>query len=177
MTQIPTRKNLLFTGPPGCGKSTLIEKIVRKVDRPCAGFFTREIRDRGRRAGFAVHTLDGKRGIPAHVDSSSRIKVGKYAVNLQDVDHIAVPSLIPENDRILVVVDEIGKMECFSPRFRQTLLQVLDSPNPVLGSVALKGDAFIQGVKKRADTEVVLVSEQNRDALAEVYFRNVGEDG
>jgi nucleoside-triphosphatase THEP1 len=58
-------------------------------------------------------------------------------------------------------------MECFSAMFRQTLLRVLDSPNTVVGSIALKGDAFANAIKKRLDTRLIPVSEKNRDVLAE----------
>jgi nucleoside-triphosphatase len=93
--------------------------------------------------------------------------VGKYGVNLQDIDKIAVPAMIPESENLLIVVDEIGKMECFSTIFRQTLTKALDSANPVIGSIALKGDAFISAIKKRPDTRLIPVSERNRDILAE----------
>ena len=162
-------KNILFTGFPGCGKSTIIEKIVQRIDRPCTGFFTREMRGRGRRVGFSITTLDGKRGILAHIDIRSRKRVGKYGVNLQDIETIAVPSMIPANDQVIVVVDEIGKMECFSALFRQALIKVLDSANTLVGSIALKGDAFIEAVKRRPDTLLITVSEKNRDYLVEEF--------
>ena len=162
-------KNILFTGFPGCGKSTIIEKIVQRIDRPCTGFFTREMRDRGRRVGFSITTLDGKRGILAHIDIRSRKRVGKYGVNLHDIETIAVPSMIPANDQVIVVVDEIGKMECFSALFRQTLIKVLESANTLVGSIALKGDAFIEAVKRRPDTLLITVSEKNRDYLVEEF--------
>jgi nucleoside-triphosphatase len=103
----------------------------------------------------------------AHIDIRSRYRVGKYGVDLQSIDTIAVPSMVAENDNVVVVVDEIGKMECFSAMFRQTLLRVLDSPNTVVGSIALKGDAFANAIKKRLDTRLIPVSEKNRDVLAE----------
>ncbi|MEJ2165899.1 MAG: nucleoside-triphosphatase [Desulfobacterales bacterium] len=70
----------------------------------------------------------------------------------------------------LVFRDEIGKMECYSALFRQTLIRVLDSPNTVLGSIALKGGAFIEAVKKRPDRLLIPVSQQNRDLLVEEFF-------
>jgi len=161
------RKNLLFTGSPGCGKSTIIEKIVQRIPRPITGFFTREIREKGRRVGFSITTLDGKRGILAHIDVQGRHRVGRYRVNLPDIDAFAVPSLIPENETVVVVVDEIGKMECLSAVFRRVIVEVLDSPNWVVGSIALTGDAFISSIKKRPDTRLITVSELNRDALVE----------
>lgn len=102
----------------------------------------------------------------AHTDIRSRYRVGKYGVDLQKIDTIAVPSMVAANDNVVVVVDEIGKMECFSEMFRQTLLRVLGSPNTVVGSIALKGDAFINAIKKRPDSRVIPVFEKNRDGLA-----------
>ena len=163
-------KNILYTGFPGCGKSTIIEKIVRRIDRPSTGFFTREIRKAGRRTGFSITTLDGQHGVLAHIDIRSPRRVGRYGVNLRDIDMIAVPSMTPANDQVIIVVDEIGKMECFSGLFRQTLIKVLDSANTLVGSIALKGDAFIGAIKKRPDTLLIAVSEKNRDYLVEDFF-------
>jgi nucleoside-triphosphatase THEP1 len=157
------RRHILITGPPRCGKSTLIERVVRQLDRPATGFFTRELRAGGRRVGFAIETLDGKRGILAHQDLKSRYQVGRYGVNLADIDGIAVPSLVPSGPEALVVVDEIGKMECFSRLFRDTLIRVLNSSHRVLGSIALKGDRFIQGIRARNDVFLIGLSEASRE--------------
>lgn len=158
-------KNILLTGPPRCGKSTLIEKLVKQFRQPVTGFFTREIREKGQRVGFAIFMMDGKEGVLAHKDSRSEIRVSKYGVNIEDLDQIAVPSMIPNKPDQFVVIDEIGKMECFSLLFRETLIKVLDSPNPVIGSIALKGGPFIQKIKERKDVLLVTVSEKNRDSL------------
>ena len=163
-------RNILFTGLPGCGKSTIIEKIVQRINRPSTGFFTGEIRDRGRRVGFSITTLGGQHGILAHIDFKSTIRVGRYGVNIQDIDKIAVPSMLPENDHVILVVDEIGKMECFSGLFRQTLMKILDLTNTVVGSISLKGDAFIGAIKKRPDTLLIAVSEKNRNYLVDEFL-------
>jgi len=34
-----TSKNILVTGPPRCGKSTLIEKVILRIEKPMTGFF------------------------------------------------------------------------------------------------------------------------------------------
>lgn len=163
------KKNILFTGSPGCGKSTLIAKIVEKIRVPSTGFFTSEIREKGMRVGFSIETLDGKEGVLAHVDIKSRYLVGKYGVNIEDIDRIAVPSIIPKAPNEIVVIDEIGKMECFSPLFRKTISEVLDSNHPVIGSIALRGNRFIEGIKRRSDIHIVHLTERNRDILANLY--------
>ncbi len=158
-------KNILLTGPPRCGKSTLVEKIVARIDRPMTGFFTREMREGGKRVGFLIITLDGKQGILAHEGSESEIRVGKYGVNLDPLDRIAVPSMIPSEPGLIVIIDEIGKMECFSLLFRETLIKTFDSPNPLIGSIALRGTPLIEALKVRKDVLLVRVDEKNRDSL------------
>ncbi len=161
-------RNILVTGPPRCGKSTLIERVVGRIQRPMTGFFTREMRQCGKRVGFSITTLDGKEGVLAHQETKSRFRVGKYGVNLDHIDQIAVPSMVPDKADEIVVIDEIGKMECFSFLFRQTLLNVLDSDNSVLGSIALKGDKFIQKIRERADVFLIHITENNRDKFVDL---------
>jgi len=158
-------RNILLTGPPGIGKSTLIERIVSGIQRPVTGFFTREIREKGKRVGFSIVTLDGRKGVLAHRDVRGPFRVGKYGVNVEDIDRVAVPSMIPSGPDVIVVIDEIGKMECFSSLFRESLMRVLDSENPVIGSIALRGGSFIERVKAREDVSLIEVTERNRDEL------------
>jgi nucleoside-triphosphatase THEP1 len=158
-------KNILLTGPPQCGKSTLIERLISHVDQPLTGFFTREIKERGRRVGFSIITLDGKQGTLAHEKSQTRIRLGKYGVNIDDIEQVAVPSMVPSKPDEIVVIDEIGKMECRSPLFRKTLLDILNCQHQVIATIAQKGDPFIQKIKERGDVLLFRVSEQNRDSL------------
>ncbi|OQX90667.1 MAG: hypothetical protein B6D58_09775 [candidate division Zixibacteria bacterium 4484_95] len=167
------KTNILITGPPGCGKSTLIEKVINRIEEPVTGFFTREIKERDRRVGFSINTLDGREGILANKSIRSEYRVGKYGINIEDIDTIAVPSLIPKGKDEIVVIDEIGKMECFSDLFKKTLIQVLDSPNCVIGSIALRGDSFIQGIKNRDDVQVSNVTPETRDSLVEEILDSI----
>jgi nucleoside-triphosphatase len=165
--------NILVTGPPRSGKSTLIEKVVQRISRPATGFFTQELREKGRRVGFSITTLQGKTGVLAHQRIRSAFRVGKYGVNLEDLDQIAVPSMLPSTPDQMVVVDEIGKMECFSRLFKETLIQALSSDNLVIGSVAIKGDRFIQSIKKRDDISLVSISENTRDLALKLFLKQI----
>jgi len=173
----PSPKNFLLTGPPRCGKTTLIEKIICQLNKPLRGFFTREIKSKGQRVGFSIITLDGKKRILAHEESNSRVRVSKYGVNIDEVEKVAVPSMIPTNLDEIVVIDEIGKMECFSPLFRGSLVKVLDSKNIVIGSISQKGSPFIQKIKERPDVTLVMVSEKNRDSLLSSLLRAIANRG
>ena len=162
-------KNILFTGPPRCGKSTLIEKIIERMERPVTGFFTRELREKNRRVGFSINTIDGREGLLAHVEKKSRYRVGKYGVNLEDINRVVVPSMIPKRKGEIVVIDEIGKMECFYPLFRETLFDTLESDHHVIGTISSAGSVFIREVKARNDVWLVEVTVQNRNELVKEY--------
>jgi nucleoside-triphosphatase len=105
---------ILLTGPPGCGKTTAVMKIVGALsEAKVAGFYTEEIRESGRRKGFRWHRLDSRSGTLAHVDVKSRYRVSKYGVDIESFDREAVPAIDPEITKAdLFAVDEIGKMEC-----------------------------------------------------------------
>ena len=168
-----TKRNILITGPPGCGKSTLIENVVNRMEEPVGGFFTREIKESGRRVGFSINTVDGREGVLAHQNIRGQFRVGKYGVNIEDIDSLAVSAIIPAQREQVIVIDEIGKMECFSDLFKKTLIQVLDSPNCVIGSIALKGGPFIQGIKNRDDVTVSSITPETRDSLVKEILGSI----
>ncbi len=162
------KKNILLTGVPGCGKTTVIRKVVSSLEIPARGFYTAEERSSdGRRTGFSIRTLNGRSGILAEVGFESPWRVGRYGVDLQSVDHLAVESIEVAEGIYLIVIDEIGKMECFSSRFRNVVEAALDSSNPVLGTVAVGGSEFIRKIRTRPDIDLMEVTRENRDRLPE----------
>ena len=159
-------KNIFLTGPPGCGKTTLIKEILKELKLKAGGFFTEEIRERGIRKGFKIITLDGKEGILAHVDIKSQLKVSKYGVNLKDLEEIGVKEIEKNlKENFLIVVDEIGKMEIFSSKFREAILKALNSKNKILGTIMLKENPFCDKIKKRKDTKVFYLTRENREKV------------
>jgi nucleoside-triphosphatase len=159
---------IVLTGPPGCGKTTAVMTIVEALGTArLAGFYTQEIRERGRRAGFRWHRLDGRTGVLACIDVKSRHRVGKYGVDIESFDREAVPVLDPPAAGVkLFVVDEIGRMECFSERFVEAVHRLLDSDRCVLAVVALKGGGLISEVKSRPGIELLHLTTENRNEIA-----------
>jgi len=158
--------NLLITGPPGIGKTTVLERVVASLPPAVAtGFLTRELRERGVRQGFAIETLDGQTAVLASVRSGAGPRVGRYRVRVAALDEVAVPTLAARPGVRLVVVDEIGKMESLSTRFADAVRAALDSPVPVLGTIARSGAGLIAEVRRRPDVTLVEVRLENRDGL------------
>ena len=81
---------ILLTGEPRCGKTTVIKQIVSMLDCDVGGFYTQEIREGGERVGFRMITLDGQESILAHVSSAGTPRVGKYGVNVSELESVAV---------------------------------------------------------------------------------------
>ncbi|MCU0916357.1 MAG: NTPase [Planctomycetes bacterium] len=159
---------ILLTGPPGCGKTTAVTKIVHLLGRKdrMAGFYTEEIREAGRRVGFRWHRLDGRIGTLAHIDIKVPHRVGKYGVDLESFDRQAVTVLDPDTAGVeLFVVDEIGRMECFSPRFVDAIHRLLQAKVSVLATVAQKGSGLIREVKDDPGVELVHLTREDRDEL------------
>ena len=130
------------------------------------GFYTQEIRQGGARLGFEIVTLDGSRAVLAHVDIRGPQRVGKYGVDVANLDKVAVPALrqaIRECD--IVVVDEIGKMELLSPAFREVLLEALNGDRRLVGTIMLQPHPFADQIKRDPRVEVVLISKANRDQV------------
>ncbi len=142
-------------------------KIINRLNREkVVGFYTQEIRQKGVRIGFSWNRLDGAAGILAHVDIKGRFKVGKYGVDVDGFERAVAPILdIEQNDAELFVLDEIGKMECFSETFVDAVRRLFASDKSVLATVAQKGSGFIREVKSYPGVKLFTLTRGNRGKL------------
>ncbi len=166
------KKNIFLTGAPSSGKTTVIKKVIKGLDHPANGFYTEEERVDGKRVGFLMKTLDGRKGHLAHQDIKSDFHIRRYGVSIENIENIPVPSITPVKNNI-IILDEIGKMECFSGAFKQAAANTLDSPNIVIGTITFGGDDFIREVKKREDIEINEVTMDNRNSLPDLILRKI----
>jgi nucleoside-triphosphatase len=164
----PPITNLLLTGPPGCGKTTAVRRLIDRLpDIRLAGFFTQERREGGTRVGFEVVGLSTKRrALLAHARSRSHLRVGRYGVEAAALAQVVAEELArPAGDVDLFVVDEIGKMELLCGEFVNALRRLLDGVVPVVATVAMKGGGLIAEAKARPDVRLVELTAVNRDRL------------
>lgn len=168
-------KKLLLTGSPGCGKTTAVMEIVETAGFECAvGFYTEEISRAGRREGFGYRRLDGVSGKLAHTNIRSKYRVSKYGVDVAGFEE-AVVSYLEANIEAadVFVIDEIGKMECFSERFTAVTRHIFASDKDVLATVARKGSGFISEAKQLAD-EIYELRRDNREEIIEKVLESFG---
>eukprot|EP00088_Acartia_fossae_P065704 TRINITY_DN8109_c0_g1_i1.p1 TRINITY_DN8109_c0_g1~~TRINITY_DN8109_c0_g1_i1.p1 ORF type:complete len:129 (+),score=30.00 TRINITY_DN8109_c0_g1_i1:36-422(+) len=115
---------ILLTGPPGVGKTTACMKLAELLGDEVQGFYTEAVMERGQRTGFDIVTLGAnqKRGILARKNTHVKgPKVGPYTVHLEDFEAVALPCLSSVDARPVLLIDEIGKMESKSNRFKAAL--------------------------------------------------------
>jgi nucleoside-triphosphatase THEP1 len=158
---------LLLTGNPGIGKTTVVRATLAHLEQVrCAGFFTEEQRHQGRRIAFKIVTLDGRKATLAAVGRKEP-RVGKYTVRVEEFDEVALPQINADvTPAELYVIDEIGKMELMSRRFRACLTDLLARPTNLFATIAKKGKGFIEQIKARNDIDLIEVNYENRGHLA-----------
>ncbi|MBW2967620.1 AAA family ATPase [Candidatus Woesearchaeota archaeon] len=157
-------KNILLTGLPRSGKSTLLERLVSSVGRR-RGFITREVRKGGRRTGFELIGHDGQKCMLASVDFDTPYRVSSYCVDLEGFEAALDPYFSIRHGELLYL-DEIGQMELFSDRFRELVRQYLDSPNMFFGTLSkVYHDRFTDEIRKRADVKVIELDPSGRERV------------
>jgi nucleoside-triphosphatase len=157
---------LLLEGRPGSGKTSAVARLVellRAEGLAVTGFLTRELRERGERVGFTLETLDGRRGMLAHVSVRGGPRVGRYGVTHDDLERLAIPAIRAPAD--VVVVDELGKMELTCAAFREAVIALLDRPTALVATVHARPDPFTDELKRRPSVTVLQLTRSNRDEL------------
>ena len=164
---------IAITGRPGVGKSTVIAKVLEELDANVSGIQCSEIRSGGKRVGFRIQDIaTGRAGILSHVECSGPA-VGKYHVNLADLDDIGTNAIKKSANCDLLVIDEIGPMELKSQHFILAVEHVLDSDRDML--VVLHHSSRHPLARRiREEFRIITVNEQNRDVLAEIISSCLG---
>lgn len=171
MTAEVVPKRVLVTGRPGVGKTTLVLRVVELVARPVRGFVTEEWREGARRMGFRLRTFSGREAVLAR-RGPGEPRVSAYAVDLRALEEVGVAELrLALSEDVLVVIDEIGRMELLSPAFRETVADLFATPRDILATVTRSPLPLVRELRSRRDVRLVEVSLPTRDLLPEQLAR------
>jgi nucleoside-triphosphatase len=165
---------LFLSGNPAVGKTTLVRAVSQRLEEvTCAGFYTEEIRAGRQRTGFRIVTLDGQRATLASV-GSQKPTVGKYSVHVEEFENLVLGRIDPAvTEADLYVIDEIGKMELLSDRFRAKIIQLLGQPANLLATISKKGNGLIEQIKRSREVGIVEVTYKNRDRLVDELVERI----
>lgn len=167
------KRVLLLTGAPSIGKTTVLMKSVNALKKRgicVGGMISREVRESGKRVGFEIIDItSSRRGWLAHINQKDGPRVGKYRVNIEDLNNVGAQAVTEAVKKCEVIaIDEVGPMELFSKRFKEAVQKALESKKLVLAVVHWKAkDKLINEAKKRKDAEIINVTKENREKLKE----------
>lgn len=159
-------RKVLVTGPPGCGKTTLIRRLLPHLRGPVGGMYTEEVRHKGQRIGFDIVLLDGRRLPFARVDYPKPPGVGRYGLRLEALLHEALPYLrhtLAQGGWL--VLDEIGPMELMLQDFVDFVFTALEAPSPLLGTVMLRAHPIADRIKQHPRVVCLPLRPTNRDVV------------
>ncbi|MFQ6617471.1 MAG: NTPase [Fidelibacterota bacterium] len=169
-------KNILLTGKPGSGKTTIIKEALLKLNINAGGFYTSEIRRGEKRVGFKIETLDGKRGILSHIDIASPKRLGKYGIDVESLENLGVKAIEDAlAHKEIIIIDEIGHMELSSLNFKKVLFEALNSDKVVLGTIMKGSTPLVDEIKMRSDVELLEVSRETKDSVTEQIVKIIDE--
>ena len=173
-------KLLIFlTGRPGVGKTSVLLSavdILKAEGCQIGGMIGSEVRERGIRVGFEIVDLaTGGKGWLAHVNQPTGPRVSKYQVNLSDLNAIGATSILNAlKNADVMVIDEIGPMELFSPDFKEAVMRAIESEKPMIGTIHYRArDPLITAIRAREDTEILEVTRENRRRLHTILVGRV----
>lgn len=129
------KKNLFFTGPIGCGKSTTIITALGNQLEKSGGFLTLRTRSEdGRAVSFSLSSTDGNEE-KVFLDFSS----GRPQLNMDVFQTLGIHLM--RKGCAFAVLDEIGGVELLCPEFMNALQDLLLSKIPCIGVMKGEGPA------------------------------------
>jgi nucleoside-triphosphatase len=159
-------RNILITGLPRSGKTTLLERLIAHVPNR-QGFVTREALRDGRRVGFDIITADGQSRPLASIDFKTPYRVSQYSLDLAGFEQ-QLPPLLHIQKGQLLYLDEIGQMELFSEKYKELVRQYLDADNLFIGIISqVYHEDFTDAVRRRPDVVLFEITPENREARYE----------
>ena len=157
----------LIVGKRGVGKSTLIGRVLRALDRPVYGFETKKENS----------LADELRGSPIYIYEAWQARV-QTAENLvgycknhrfdaaaEAFDRFAPKLRQPVPSGGIVLLDELGFMESQAKEFCAAVFDLLNGDVPVIAAVKDKNTPFLEAVRHHPKAKCFYITEENRDAL------------
>jgi nucleoside-triphosphatase len=190
---------ILLTAPPGIGKSTVIDRVVKQFPGTKTGIVAREIlNEQGVRTGFtSVNQAGSSRQFMFATDApTERSIAGLFDVDVSAIDDFVVTELrrglssssMSEPDESskpaapppspiggsLIYIDEIGRAQARSELFLAVLRDIFHSRCNILGSIVYDDEPWSLEFKRDSHVCVVEIARSNRDAMPDILLSAFG---
>ena len=172
----------LIVGDRGVGKSTLIRRVLKELNRPVFGFETKkeeQLEDPIR--GCPIYIYDaGKPHVRAPENLIGYHKEPDIPAITAAFDHYAPRLLKPVPENAVVELDEIGFLEASAENFCQAVFHLLEGNHPVIAAVKNREHPFLDAVRNHPNARCFYITAENRDTLYEevlLFMKQQLEDG
>lgn len=120
-------KHILITGGIGVGKTTLVKKIIRLVERDIQGFYTRKIKlmNHEGESGIYIYNILSKEEEEEITCLATCNEGGPKKIHRERFDRYS-EKYMEYNKEKIIIMDEIGFLENQSFSFQNKILQLLD---------------------------------------------------
>lgn len=171
----------LIVGDRGVGKSTLIRRVLKELNRPVFGFETKKeeaLEDPLR--GCPIYIYDaGKPHCQTAENFIGYHRETDFGTFTAAFDRYAPKLLATVPEDAVVELDEIGFLEANSEAFCQAVLHLLDGDRPVIAAVKNREIPFLNRIRKHSNARCFAITPENRDTLYEevlIYMKQQMEE-
>ena len=159
----------LIVGDRGVGKSALIRRVLKELNRPLFGFETKKeaaLEDPLR--GCPIYIYDaGKPHCRTQENLIGYHKEQDIAAMTAAFDRYAPKLAESVPKKAVVELDEIGFLEAKSDHFCQAVLHLLDGDRPAIAAVKNRNIPFLKQIREHPKARCFDITAENRDTLYE----------
>ena len=164
--------HIFLSGASGVGKSTVIAKVLSRMDVTVGGFCSGYGPDRGEPDRLLYLWDAGDNPVFADDCAVARVTDNRPHVIAGRFDTLGCAALRrAREERVgLIVMDECGRLEREEMQFRAEVLSCLDAATPVLGVIGRGEGEWPEAIRNHPKVTVLEVTQDNRDNLPEQIF-------
>ncbi|MDR1289011.1 MAG: nucleoside-triphosphatase [Holosporales bacterium] len=163
---------IILQGPPGIGKSTILQKVYTLLEaKNPKGCIVEEERKNGDRVGFIIKYLpEGDVTRLASIrEKLSDIYLSKYSINIEAIENEMIPymlSMTSDSPHGVFIFDEIGRMQQKSEKFLPAVDHIMSISKPVIATIVNDDEIWARKYKNDDRNFIIKVTELNRDHIA-----------
>ena len=165
-------KNIFLTGKKNSRKTTIIKKVVAKLDLSVAGFMVGRDQQAKNWSSFyllpADIFLENNKKIKNIKEKGTfawRDEEAKINIDPEVFDNYGVKLLNKDSKKDIVIMDELGRFELKAYNFQKKVIELIKSDKLVLGVIKPEKNLFLNKVRKILKQKPLVVEKDNREEI------------